>query len=166
MLFYATFEVLEMQDMRRFTIILITLLSISGCQDDIQDNSPTVQGILNGNILWRADSRRVFINAENFTVIEGENGDGRLRLVLPFLDVGTYVLGSSSSARATFLANGVLYSTENDGIGSPVYVSDGEIVIENISNGNVTGTFKFNAYDASGQLVVNFIDGVIFNISI
>ena len=150
--------------MRKSIIFLFAIVAMLGCQEDLQDNSPAYQGIRDGTILWRANGNRVFVNADGYTVIEGTMDDERLRLIVPQLNLGTYTLGSSSTARATLLDGPILFSTEFDGVGSPVFLSDGEIVIENVSDNRVDGSFRFNAYDATGQMTVNFIDGVLFRI--
>jgi hypothetical protein len=41
---------------------------------------------------------------------------------------------------------------------------NGEIVIEEVNNGKYTGTFKFNAVSASGE-VITFSNGVFYNVS-
>ncbi len=149
--------------MKGFFRILLLVLILWSCGDDLQDNTPSIQGIQNGEFLWKASGYDVQ-SSGGLTSITASTSTSTLQLNMPSLSVGTYTLNSSSSASATFLEEGVLYSTLNDGVGSPVFVSDGMIIIESLSGNTITGTFMFNAYDASGQLVMNFIDGVIFRI--
>ncbi|MBT8258944.1 MAG: hypothetical protein KJO49_10765 [Bacteroidia bacterium] len=151
--------------MRRFFSIFMIGLLFWSCGDDLQDNTPSIQGIQNGEILWKASGYNVQTSG-NLTTITATTNTSTLQLIIPSISAGTYILNSSSNAMATFEENGVFYSTANDGTGSPVYVSDGMIDIESIGGGNnaITGTFMFNAFDDSGQLTVNFIDGVIFRI--
>ena len=134
------------------------------CGDDLQDNTPSIQGIQNGEILWSASGWNVQTNG-NLTTITATTNSSTLQLIIPSISTGTYILNSSSNAVATFEENGVFYSTSNDGTGSPVYLSDGMIDIESLANNSITGTFMFNAFDDSGQLTVNFIDGVVFRIA-
>ena len=149
--------------MKRFFSILFIGLLFWSCGDDLQDNTPSIQGIQNGEILWKATGYTVQNNG-GITTITATTNASTMQLNIPSLSVGTYDISSSSSASATFSEDGIFYSTQNDGVGSPVYVSDGMIDIESLGNSSITGTFMFNAYDASGQLVMNFIDGVIFRI--
>ena len=150
--------------MRRILSILLIGFLIWSCGDDLQDNTPTIQGIQNGEILWKASGYNVQTAGGN-TTITARTSESTLQLIIPSLSVGTYTLNSSSNAIATFEEGGIFYSTQNDGIGSPVFVSDGTIIIESLGNNTITGTFMFNAYDNSGQITVNFIDGVIFRIA-
>ena len=151
--------------MKKIFLILIAVFTLTGCGDDLEFRTPTLQGIKNGDFFWEASGYNVSV-ISGFTVITAGNGLGTLELVIPSLNVGTYTLSSSSSARASYQENAVFYSTTMDGISSPAHLSDGEIVVESInaSNNTMSGTFKFNAYDASGQQTVNFIEGVFYNI--
>lgn len=154
--------------MRKIGLALIALFVFFGCQDDLQDNTPGFQGIKDGNQLWKASGYSVAIDANGFITISGNNDIGSLSLMVPSASVGVYTLGDVGSMRATFTTGPNVFSTINDGVGSPVFISDGEIVLEevNIVENTLSGTFKFNAYDASGQNSLNFIEGVFFKLPI
>ena len=154
--------------MRKIGLALVALFVFFGCQDDLQDNTPGFQGIKDGNELWKASGYSVAIDANGFVTISGNNDIGSLSLVVPSASVGVYALGDVASMKANFVAGPNVFSTENDGIGSPVYISDGEIVLEevNIVENTLSGTFKFNAYDASGQNSLNFIEGIFFKLPV
>ena len=134
----------------------------------MEDNSPAFQGIKDGNQLWKASGYSVAIDVNGFVTISGNNDIGSLSLMVPSASVGVYTLGDVSSMEANFTAGPNVFSTGNDGVGSPVFISDGEIVLEevNIIDNTFTGTFKFNAYDASGQNSLNFIEGVFFKLPV
>ena len=151
--------------MKRSVVILFLFLLCFSCNDELQDNAPSIQGIQNGETLWRAVGYTVE-TVNGATLITAQNNTSTLELLVPTLNPGVYELNSSSAAVATFREEGIFYSTTFDGIGSPAITSDGEIVIESSGgeSNTITGSFKFNAYDESGQLTVNFIEGVIFQI--
>ena len=151
--------------MKRSVIIFFLCLFSLSCNDDLQDNTPSIQGIQNGEILWRALGYNVATQG-GITTITANTNTSTLQLIIPSLNTGVYELNSSSAARVTFEEESVFYSTAFDGTGSPAVTSDGEIVIESLGGepNSITGTFRFNAYDESGQLTVNFIEGIIFKI--
>ena len=150
--------------MKRILVILCACLALTACQEDLEDNTPSVQGIKDGNELWRASGYGITIGGAGEVTIQGSSGDTSLVIVLPSLQVGTFVLSSSSSARINFNDGLILYSTRNDGVGSPVLRSDGQVVVQRIDGNRLSATFRFNAFDASGQFTVNFIDGVVFQV--
>lgn len=150
----------------RNVLLLITLALFSlSCQDDIEDNTPSIQGIKDGELIWQASGYSA-TTLGGLLVISANNNFGDLNLILPSAQVGTYNLDSGSTAEANYQEDGIFYSTKNDGFGSPAITSDGEIVIESIGGEptKIRATFRFNAYDDSGQLTVNFIEGVVFDI--
>ena len=76
-------------------------------------------------------------------------------------------MGSGALAVASYFEEGSQYSTIYDGLGSIVYVSDGLISIDDIDEtGAITGSFYFNAYNASGSDVVNFSDVILYKLPV
>lgn len=151
--------------MRKWLFLCICITSLLACQDDLEDNSPSIQGIQDGEVIWRAQGYSTSTD-NGLTIISAYNNFGDLNLVIPSIQVGTYTLSSSSMAEANYSEDGIFYSTKNDGTGSPAITSDGEIMIQSLSGDptKIFATFRFNAYDNSGQNTVNFIEGVVFNI--
>lgn len=152
--------------MKKIFFALATLLTVLSCQEDVQFNTPAFQGIKNGDFLWKASAYTVAIDGNGFLTFSGNNGFGDLTLQVPSASVGVYYFGDVPSMVATYQENASAYSTNNDGVGSVVYVSDGEINIEEIdyTENTFTGSFKFNAYTSSGQGVVNFSEGVFYKL--
>lgn len=151
--------------MKKIALILITLITVVSCRDDVQFNNPGFEGLRNGNFLWKASSYDVVIDANGYLTFSGSNGDSSLSLTIPSAAIGTYTLGDVNSMRATY-NDGIAYATIQDGNANPVSVSDGQIVIEDINfiNKTFTGKFNFNAYDVSGINVVNFSQGIFFKL--
>ena len=152
--------------MKKIIFALIALTLVLSCQDDVEFNRPSFQGIKDGDVLWKATSYTVSIDDNGFLTLSGVSNQRTLTLTIPSVSVGTYSLGDVDAVNATYQEFGVSYDTANDGVGSIVYVSDGEVVLNEIDlvSSTFTGTFKFNAYNASGTDVVNFIEGVFYQV--
>ncbi|MBU2921945.1 hypothetical protein KO504_11375 [Winogradskyella psychrotolerans] len=143
--------------MKKFTLITLVFLTLFGCGDEVQFNSPAIQGSYD-NQFWRAKSFGASIDATGALTIKGINNAETLELFLPSasINVDGYILGDVESIEARFTkADGTVYSTNNSNGTSPDYEDYGEIRLTEILNNTFTGTFRFNAYSASGD-VVNF----------
>ena len=154
--------------MKKFLTSLLILLTLFGCQDNIQSSSPSLQGLKNGDFAWRSSSSTVVVDATGTLTFTGTDGYGTLTLQVPSVALGTFVLGADATALVTYSEDEFLYATTNNGVGSVVYVSDGAIIIDELDTvtGTVTGTFYFNAYTADGEHVMNFSEGVIYKLPV
>ena len=142
--------------MKKFTLIILVFFTLFSCGDEVEFNSPAFQGTLN-NQFWRAESFFANIDESGFLTITGVNNSERLELILPTALVGLYYLGDVNSMEARFTsADGTIYSTNNPN--GSLYPDYGEIRLTEILNNTFTGTFRFNAYSLSGD-VVNFTGG-------
>ena len=151
--------------MKRFFILFVLLFSIISCQDQLEDNSPAIQGNKDGN-LWRATSFAADIDAGGF-VIEGRNLSERVQLITTNDARGIFDISIDSGNFAVYVdTDGTVYSTKNlpntDAFLSP---PDGQIIVEDIDNldpKGIYGTFWFNAYTIDGLKRVNFNRGVFY----
>lgn len=153
--------------MRQFIIIAFTFFLFSGCGDEIEFNSPAVQGNKDGD-LWRAEFYAADIDFGGF-LVEGGIGLERVQLVTRVDRRGTYMLGGNGPNRALFKdAQGVVYSTANEPDESlSLYPPTGVIIVEDIEQTEpktISGTFWFYAYTADGLNTVNFSQGVFYKI--
>jgi hypothetical protein len=155
--------------MMKKSIVFLSLLLIGvvGCSDDIQFNSPAVQGYKNGEI-WRATYQAADIDFGGF-VIEGGVLNEKVQLITTNDTRGTFNLGLDSGNIAIYVdVDGTVYSTKNAPDPSvSLYPPDGQIIVEDIDNDDpkgVYGTFWFNAYTADGLRVINFNNGVFYNV--
>jgi hypothetical protein len=149
--------------MKQLWVFAIFGLFLFSCED-LQDNDPALQGIKNGNELWRADYFSADIDFGGF-LIEGSNSIETVQLVTSNDVRGTFTLGGESANVAIFRdANGVVYSTANAPDPSvSIYPTDGQIIVEDIINTDpktLKGTFWFNAYTADG-LNVPLLGGLV-----
>jgi hypothetical protein len=154
--------------MKKFLFSLIITLTLFGCQDNIQSSLPALKGLQNGDFVWRSSSSTVVVGASGGLTITGTDGSGTLMLQLPTTALGTFVLGANATSLVTYSVEGSLYSTNNNGNESIVYVSDGAITIDELDaiSGTVTGSFYFNAYTADGERVMNFSEGIIYKLPV
>jgi hypothetical protein len=153
--------------MKKLTLLLLIVVTLLSCGDDIEFNSPAMQGNKNGN-LWRATSYASDIDFGGF-LIEGENGVEIVQLVTQNDSPGTYNLGGESSNVAIFKdLQGVVYSTANTPDESlSVYPAEGQIIVEVVENTDpktLTGSFWFYAYSEDGLNTVNFNEGVFYKV--
>ncbi|WCO01363.1 DUF6252 family protein [Psychroserpens ponticola] len=143
--------------MKRLSILLITILTFASCGDEVEFNSPSIQGNKD-YVLWRAEYFNASIDINGYLTITGGNNVETLELRIPSVAVGTYTLGDVDSMEARFTAgDGTVYSTNNRPDPSvTLYPEYGEINLDKIANRTFTGTFRFNAFDPTGLKVVNF----------
>lgn len=154
--------------MKKLLTSLLVMLTLFGCQDNIQSSSPVLKGLKNGDFTWRSSSSTVVVDATGVLTLTGNDGYGTLTLQVPTVALGTFVLGANASALVTYSEDNFRFSTSNNGNASIVYLSDGAIIIDELDavNGTVTGTFYFNAYTADGERVMNFSEGIIYKLPV
>ncbi|WP_299225528.1 DUF6252 family protein [uncultured Psychroserpens sp.] len=143
--------------MKRLAILFITALLFVSCGDEVEFNSPSIQGNKD-YVLWRAEFFNAAIDVNGFLTITGGNNVETLMLKIPSVAVGTYVLGDVNSMEARFIAaDGTVFSTNNRPDPSlTIYPEYGRIKLDEIFNNTFTGSFRFNAFDETGLRVVNF----------
>lgn len=154
--------------MKKLLIFIFAISTFLGCSNDIEFNTPAMQGNKNGE-LWRS---LYYAGDIDFGGLVIEGGDNIETLLLVTVDDGrgTYQLGANSPSYARFTdANGIVYSTKNTPVDSlSLYPADGEIIVESFDNNvtpkPVTGTFWFNAYSADGTMAINFNEGHFYRI--
>jgi hypothetical protein len=153
--------------MRRFLLFTCLFGLLLSCGDEIEFNTPAVQGNKDGN-LWRAEFYAADIDFGGF-LVEGGIGLERVQLVTQIDSRGTFELGGDSPNRALFKdAQGVVYSTATAPDESlSLYPATGVIIVDNIEQTEpktISGTFWFYAYTADGLNTVNFSQGVFYKI--
>ena len=147
----------KLNPMKRLVILLITVLTFASCGDEVEFNTPSIQGNKD-YVFWKAEFFNADIDSNGYLTITGGNNVETLKLRIPSVAVGTYILGDVQSMVATFTtADGTVYSTNNPPDDSvTLYPEYGFIKLDEIINNTFTGTFEFNAYDEDGLNVVNF----------
>ena len=155
--------------MKKITLILIALVTVFSCANEVQFNSPAIQGNYNGN-LWRAVSYAADIDFGGF-LVQGTNNIETIQLITQDDTAGVYNLGGDNPNVAIVRdANGVIFSTANDPDPSfSLYPVEGQIIVQRIYDTTpktMTGTFWFYAFSADGMQTVNFNEGVFHKVPI
>ncbi|NND64139.1 MAG: hypothetical protein HKN48_13185 [Flavobacteriaceae bacterium] len=125
--------------MKRIVLVLFTaIIAFSSCEN-IEDNSPAMQGMID-SLFFKANEVRAVKNEDGSYTLQGVNQDEILTLQIDRAQLGTYNLGSGSASFATYEdANGNVYTTSPSGNGTI------ELTDRCISCGLLTGTFQFTA---------------------
>ncbi|MFL2593049.1 MAG: DUF6252 family protein [Flavobacteriaceae bacterium] len=146
--------------------IVLSILLVFNCEDDLTNNTPVFQATVNANNQWIADDFIATIQ-NNQLSISGTNPFGVISFVVNSPEVSGYNFYSWTDDYAIF-QDTLQYSTQNDGIGSIAFLSDGYLDIQEIDNINntISGHFYFDAYDGTGQYTINISEGVFYKIPI
>lgn len=145
--------------MKKYLLLTCFIVSTFGCSDELQFSTQAFQANKDG-FLWIAEEFNVILKEDGSIKIVGILDNDVVTLNLPSTTTGTYTLGSNATSSA-------VYETINQPIYTTINAGNGEIKIQDYNSieQTLTGTFKFNAFSADGQ-VVNFIEGIFYKISI
>ena len=123
--------------MKNFALLVLFALAIVSCGDDIESNTPSIQGEFNGNF-FRSNSSVAYLNSDGSVTLTGEPGLDVITLKASALEVGSYELGEGAQNEAGYEVDGmVTYSTGTTG--------DGLIQITRIEENALSGEFYFDA---------------------
>jgi len=154
--------------MKKILSLLVLLVALCSCEEDVQFNNPTVQGLKDGE-LWRAAQFSATKGSTGVLTVTATNGFETVTLRTQSADAGTYPLGVNETNKASYVLSTPETGTETYQTGTGT--GDGEITISalpaetNVAAGFITGNFKFNAVDSEGN-VVNYQDGVFFKVPV
>ncbi len=153
--------------MKKIFLLGFLFLCLISCQQDIQTNSPSFQGLKNNNF-WRATNSKAQIK-EGVLLVKGFLKNEELTLSTNLTDIGSYPLGKAAKSTAIFEIidelNIETFTTNSE-------KGNGFITITEYDNVNhtISGTFKFNASTgsttANQENLVNFQQGVFYKVPI
>jgi len=155
--------------MKKVVLLLITTISFFSCSNNIEFNTPAFQAKKDGEI-WKASTFRANVDIDGKLTITGaiDNIDN-LTLRVSSTMLTTHLLGNTEPLATYNDGSGKLFSTNN----SPdpdfsLFEPDGKIEIYEFDSVNkvVSGRFNFNAYDISGNNLVNFNEGDFYRVPI
>ncbi len=153
--------------MKKLFVLALAFVTVFSCGDEIEFNSPALQGKKDGN-RWKALFYNASFNDSGTLVITGGDNFESVTLHVSELAIGSYTLGVGNASSAEFIdVDDVNYSTNNEPDPDfSVYPPDGLITISRYDSANntVSGEFYFNAYATSGLKTVNFSEGVFFDL--
>jgi len=127
--------------MKRIILTFFAALALVSCED-IQDNSPAMQGTLDEDFFKATAAQATRVSGSGGAyVIQGLTDDETLTLRVPGPQSGTYVIEDNPEVYASFKDfNGNIFLTDPLG--------DGEIVINrwDTTDKTLSGTFRFTAH--------------------
>ena len=140
--------------MKKFCLLLIGLLLFS-CEDT-EFNDPAFEGLLN-NTFWDASSVLAIRNLDGTVTINASRGMEQVSLRLEGV-AGTYTLGPTSEQVARYsIGEELAYSTSLEN-------GTGEVIVENINEEFISGTFSFLAVQIRTENQVFMQQGTFFQI--
>lgn len=153
--------------MKKLIVLALAFITVFSCGDEIEFNSPALQGKKDGN-RWKALFYNASFNDSGTLIITGGDNYESITLNVSELAIGNYTLGVGSASSAEFIdLENVTYSTNNDpNPDFSVYPPDGLITISRYDavNSTVSGEFYFTGYSNSGLKTVNFSEGIFFDL--
>lgn len=157
--------------MKKFVLLTIMSITIFGCGDEVEFNTPAFQGDRT-NRLWRANEFSASIDANGFLTITGTNSIETVILRTPTVietpPNNPFVVGDVDTIGAEYRdSSGTIYSTNNrPDEDVSVYPELGEIWIDEIdyANGSFTGRFRFLAFTSNGLNSIGYTNGIFFKV--
>lgn len=147
--------------MKKLVLILVVIIGVLSCSENIQDQREggALQVSIDG-VLFQASNARAIRNEDGTYLIQGFSQSQDLSILLPDARETTYELGGSSPNSATFKNfEESTYFTNPGG--------NGMVTISNINpeRGELTGTFYFDAIVSAVDTIVAR-NGVFYEVPI
>ncbi|WP_417370277.1 DUF6252 family protein [Gelidibacter japonicus] len=153
--------------MRKVVLLLIAIMTLFGCGDEVQFNTPALQANKNYQ-LWRATYFDAVLAENGRLTINAGNKIEKLDFMLPSLQERTYSLSGISESKVVFIDHeNRSYSTANpQNPGDNLDSENGQVIITEFDGSTITGTFRFMVYSADGLHSVGFNEGVFYKIPV
>lgn len=144
---------------KKTTLLFIGVYTIlTSCTTDIEVNTPALEATKNGD-LFRTNLKKAILHDNGSLVITGSVGTESISFTTPSTEKGKYKTGDQTILKANFNSNDGKFNIEDT-------QSEGEVIITEIHNNEVTGRFFFkNLKDSSGN-TVDFTDGWFYRLPI
>lgn len=150
--------------MKKYIIPVLLILFLTACSDDIKKvDSPSIQGETSYGFFHTTDVSAHLNGADSINdggsiTIKGKRNGREITLTLNSMTPGAqYELGIDSTNMASYKVNDVLYTTGTTG--------EGQVILESIEDGKLSGTFHFYAYGEDTGDTLSFSQGAFYNIS-
>lgn len=147
--------------MKYIYVILLGSLLFGSCNQEIQDNTPGFQGLVD-TTFFRGNNNSAVVNSDGSVAIRGKNVIGEVQVVVSSLDKTVVTLGEGAESGnvASYLDNsGTLYTTNSD-------LASGEISLEFNDDNTISGELRFIALTESETDTITFSRGFIFKVPI
>lgn len=153
--------------MKRFLPLIVVLLVLSSCQEDVRFNNPGFQG-LKDDVFWRANDARAYVSSTGKLSVEALTQYEQITLNTSGPNVGTYVLGTTNiNNSATYSSNFNDIELEYATVAVPGPVSS--ISLVSGGTGYSSGTSVATTGGAGSGLTVNIVanaSGVVTSVNI
>ena len=141
--------------MKRILLLPLLALLVASCSQEIEDNSPALQAVVNDSILYKSIDARAFFNDQGDLVINGTTDVEKLNLLFRSTN-GPQGFGSCCANVAAFEnVDGRVFSTAPNGEG---------FARVNVTDRFVSGSFNFTAYRPGNRDTLTFSKGVFFEV--
>ncbi|HLA54736.1 MAG TPA: DUF6252 family protein [Flavobacterium sp.] len=154
--------------MKKIASLLLILIALGSCTQDITKNSPSFQG-LKDDVFWRAKDSYATVDTNGYITITGVTQYETVTLKTGNANPGTYIMGVNTIGMASYVLSiggeDLIYET-GAGFG------DGQIEITEYDTAKhtVSGTFRFNAVNVddnpSGGEILNFHEGNFYKVPV
>jgi len=166
--------------MKKFIILFLATIALSGCTQEVTFNNPSVQGTKD-NYFWRAKTFSATVDpVANCIILQATSQFETLTLKMPLPSATsiypiTTILGTGSAtvgftnpeATFSYVVNGqnLFYATG-------VNAQDGQIILSEYDpiNKTISGTYRFNSFNVGnnplGNPIVNFTNGVFYKVPV
>ncbi|MEZ4793417.1 MAG: DUF6252 family protein [Gelidibacter sp.] len=146
--------------MKKIALLFLTFLTLWGCGDELEFNTPGFQANKNYG-LWRATYYNANINADGTLTIVAGNNSEKMTFRLAEISFDTIDLTTTSFSKAEFTDfENVEYSTSNPPDPSvSLYPEIGNIIFKPSPEGTVSGEFRYIAFTPDGLKSVGFNKG-------
>lgn len=152
--------------MKKILVLALMTFTLCHCGEELEFNSPAFEAKKDGN-LWEAFSFTAAIDNAGVLTITAADRFETITLVVNSATIGAHDVRFTASSASLLDVNSVSWSTNNTPDPSvQLYPAEGVITLTSFgaAQTSVSGTFAFNAFNASGLSSVNFNEGIFHNI--
>ncbi|GAA3519403.1 hypothetical protein GCM10022393_36990 [Aquimarina addita] len=135
-------------------------LIFNSCTTDIEVNSPGLQATIDDdNELFRPGIKKAVLHDDGTLVIQGSTGSESISFTITSSKTGTYKINQQAVNAVTFQNSNTKFSSENG-------VSQGQIVVDEIYNNEISGSFYFQDLKGSDGKSITFRNGWFYRLPI
>ena len=139
-------------------IMAVICLFFNSCTTDIEINTPGLQATIDGK-LYRPDIRQAFIHNNGTLEIVGTTGTESISFTTTSTNIGTYKINQEAINVVSFEENDIKFNSKSG-------VSNGQVVITEIYNNQVSGNFFFENLVGSNGKSISFQNGWFYRLPI
>ncbi len=139
-------------------ILAVICLIFTSCTTDIEINNPALQTKIDGEI-FKSSTKKAVIYDDGTLVISGSAGEKSISFTTSSTHVGTYKTGQQTVSKISFQKDQTKFiSKEGD--------TEGVVIITEIYNNEISGTFYFKNLKDDYNNTMNFSDGWFYRLPI